>query len=156
MDSYEVLKEAVDRVGAKKVAAQLQVSTSLVYKWCEAPSEEIGDEKSGARNPLDRIDRLIEATGDTGALQWLCDRADGFFVANPKTDKVNLDADFIANTQRMISEFSELLQVVSASMADDGKVDAKEAKQIRREWQDLKSYAEAFVHACEEGAFDPR
>ena len=57
MESHEVLKKAMDNLGVKSVASKLNLSTSLVYKWCQ-PSESPND--SGAENPLDRLDRICQ------------------------------------------------------------------------------------------------
>lgn len=152
MQSYEVLKEAVDKVGAKHVAAEMGLSTSLVYKWCERPPEEEGD-ASGARNPLDRLAALMGCTQCGDLPSWICDQAGGFFVRNPEVAGDAIDQDFIMHTQRMIQDFSELLGVVSRSIVDDNKVDGEEAGDIRRKWQDLKQYVEEFVCACELGMF---
>ena len=155
MESHEVLRQAVERVGAKRVARDLHVSTSLVYKWCEARREEPDGSESGARNPLDRLAALMESTGP-GAhelIDWLCERAGGFFVANPAFDARLVDTEFISHTQRMIHDFSDLLRVVSESMANDGSIDEEEARRIRAEWQRLKGFGECFVSACETGLF---
>ena len=39
MKSYEIIRNAVDDLGVKAVAAGLKVSAALVYKWCEPPAE---------------------------------------------------------------------------------------------------------------------
>ena len=52
MKSHEVPRGVVEELGAKQVASDLGVSTSLVYKWCARPAS--GPTGSGARNPLDR------------------------------------------------------------------------------------------------------
>jgi len=77
-------------------------------------------------------------------------RARGFFVANPPERKGNPLA-VLAQTQRLVREFSDLLDVIAGSMAD-GKVDAAEARRIRSEWETLKRQAEGFVRACERKA----
>jgi hypothetical protein len=64
------------------------------------------------------------------------------------------DAEYIAHTQQMLQNFSDLLRVISESMTDDQAVDPKEAEQIRQQWERLKGYAETFVSACEAGLFD--
>lgn len=153
MESHEVMRKAVAQVGAKKVAAALKVSTSLVYKWSEAPPEE-GNDSSGTRNPLDRVAALLQCTGAPCLVDWLCAEANGYFVANPDAEAVQVDASCLEHTQKMIQDFSELLRVISQSVADDGRVDRKEAEIIRQEWHDLKRYAEGFVRACEAGCFD--
>ena len=154
MESYEVLRKAVEEVGAKGVAGDMKVSPSLVYKWCQPPTEEDGEEASGARNPLDRVQALLESTGDSDLIGWICQRAGGFFVRNPEASAGRIDAEYIGHTQRIIEDFSNLLRAVSDAIADDGQVDSKEAMRIRDEWRKLKQYGEAFVCACERGLFD--
>jgi len=156
MESFEVIRGAVSRVGAKKVAVGLHVSLSLVYKWCEDPGDGSDDEASGARNPLDRIRALAACTGDTAPIDWLCQQAGGTFVPNPSPRLADVGAEYISHTQQIIQNFSDLLGVVSASITDDGRVDAGEAVRIRAQWQELKQYGEAFVLACEQGLFDER
>ena len=56
-------------------------------------------------------------------------------------------------TQKILQEFSDLLDAVSSSVENDGDIDAKEAKRIRREWEDLKRITESFVVACERGVY---
>jgi len=147
MDSNEVLRQAIESIGAKKAAHELRVSSSLVYKWCE-------EDSSGARNPLDRIKALLECTGSRKPIEWLCRQAGGYFVADPQVELAGFDAEYIAHTQRMLENFSVLLRVISTSMTNDGKVDKDEAERIRQEWEELKGYAESFVAACEQGLFD--
>ena len=71
MRSYEVMREAADRIGVKALAAELRLSPALVYKWCQESSEKDPD-SSGARNPLDRVAEIARATGDTCVVAWLC------------------------------------------------------------------------------------
>jgi len=154
MDSYQVLKQAVEKVGAKRVAADMKLSASLVYKWCQPSTAHASAEVlSGARNPLDRVKALLVSTGDPGVVQWLCEQAGGFFVRDPDLNGARVDAEYIAHTQGLIEDFSNLLRVVSDAIADDGQVDARESRKIRTEWQRLKQYGEGFVCACERGLF---
>lgn len=153
MESYEIMNEVVDRVGAKQIAATLNVSTSLVYKWCEKPKNEEAEEASGARNPLDRVLTLIECTNNKDLLMWLCHKNNGFFVSNPKTGKTSIDSEYLSHTQRIIQDFSEMLNAMSESISNDSSIDAKEAKRIRKEWESLKQYSEEFVCGCEKGVF---
>jgi hypothetical protein len=154
MKSYEVLKDAVDKVGAKRVAGDVDVSTSLVYKWCEAAKKNPDDEKSGARNPLDRIVALMNSTGDKEIIAWMCEQAGGFFVENSEAQDGNSGIEYINRTHNLMQNFSELLQVMSDSIQNDGIIDSGEAKRIRREWQELKRHGESFVTACEKGVFN--
>ena len=65
------------RKSPKQVAADLDLSPSMIYKWAEPPNHVAG---SGIGNPLDRIEALIKSTGDYRLVQWICQRAGGFFI----------------------------------------------------------------------------
>ena len=56
-------------------------------------------------------------------------------------------------TRRIVREFSDLLDVLTESIENDGVIDLKEAESIRTEWEKLKSSAESFVSACEKGLY---
>jgi hypothetical protein len=149
MDSYEVLKQSVSDLGVKSVAADLGLSTSLIYKWCQ-PSD--SEEASGADNPLDRLAKVHELTGDTGPVRWLCQRADGYFVQNAPLQDIDA-IPLLHMTRRIVREFSDLLDVLTESIENDGKIDLMEAEKIRKEWEELKSSAESFVSSCEIGVY---
>ena len=134
MESHEVLRQALRKTSPKAVASDLGVSLSLVYKWAEKPS----DDGSGSRNPLDRLLQIIELSGDTGIIEWLC---------RQQIDHV------LPATQEIIGQFSGLLTQISLA-AHDHSVSPSEADEIRQCWDKLKSYAEAFVLACEAGDFE--
>ena len=149
MESHEVLREAVTGVGAKSVASDMALSKSLIYKWCEAKD---APGAGGADNPLDRIEKIYRLTEDPGPIQWLCEKADGFFVQNPGPGEDD-NLPLLAGTRKILQEFSELLEAVSTSVEDDNQIDTKEAGRIRREWEDLKRTAESFVISCERGDY---
>jgi hypothetical protein len=153
MKSSEVIQRAMEGVGVKKVAAAMNVSSSLVYKWCEGAGDGAADEASGALNPLDRVAALWDSTQAVDLIDWLCQRAGGTFVPNPFRD-MDVNAEYVERTQKIVKDFSELLAAVSQSMINDGRVDREEAEHIRRHWQMLKRHAESFVMACEQGLFD--
>ncbi len=150
MDSYEVLKKSVSDLGVKSVAADLGLSASLIYKWCQPSGT---DEASGADNPLDRLARVYELTQDAGPIQWLCQQAGGYYVQNVLQE--DLDAiPLLHMTRRIVREFSALLDVLTESIENDGEIDLREAEDIRLEWEKLKSSAESFVTSCERGIYD--
>ncbi len=154
MKSYEVIRQAVDEPGVKRVAAELRVSPALVYKWCEPPANEADPDQSGARNPLDRVRDMYLITRDIMLVRWLCNEAGGFFVPNPVADLHKTNEVLIFDrTRRLMREFSDLLDAVHESMADDSAVDPEEADEIRQKWEDLKATAEEFVIACEKGHY---
>ena len=149
MKSHEVLKQSVEDVGVKTIASDLGVSPSLLYKWCQ-PGDEPTD--SGVTNPLDRLAKIFEATGDEQIISWLCQKADGFYCPNPKTDN-NPTKELFAHTQKLVGEFSDLLQVVSESNRNDNEICEEDSIKIRKEWEELKGVGESFVRACEQGHF---
>ena len=152
MKSCEILKTAADTIGVKALAAKLNLSPALVYKWCQDSSKEDPD-SSGARNPLDRLAEIVQATGDEKVVNWLCHEAGGFFVHNPRAHDGDNETELLRRTQALVKEFSELLSTVTSSIEDDGQIEDKEADLIRRKWETLKTTAESFVVACETGCY---
>ena len=155
MKSHEVLKQAIEAVGTKQVAGDLKVSSSLVYKWCAEPVVDGERDPSGARNPLDRILELCGSTGDRRAVEWLCEQVGGYFVETPDVTLTEIPTECIRHTQSLLAEFSNLLQVISESIANEDRIDEAESRKIRQQWAQLQSQGEAFVRACESGLFDP-
>ncbi len=147
MQSHELLKEVLKKTSAKQIAAEMGLSLSLIYKWAEPPSDDSG---SGANNPLDRIDQLLRISADRRIAQWVCERAGGFFIANPpgKGQTYSL----IPATNDIVQEFADMLQVIAMAAADQ-QITKEEAKSIRQRWEELKSVTEGFVHASETGDF---
>ncbi len=148
MQSHELLRGVLQSTSAKQVAADLGLSLSMIYKWAEPPDEQAG---SGAANPLDRIEALIRCTRDERIVQWLAQRAGGFFIRNPKCTHPHPDY-LIPATNQIIQEFADLLAVIAAAAADN-QISSAEAKSIRARWEELKSVTELFVRCCEEGNF---
>jgi hypothetical protein len=179
MQSHELLREVFQKCSAKQVAADLGLSLSMIYKWAEPPLPGYGassaDEGgpvapnparagaggpvapkrseggSGTVNPLDRIEQLLRSTGDQRLVQWICQRAGGFFILNPKTNKPH-PSYLIPATNEIVQEFADLLAVI-ASAAADNQITQKEAASIRARWEELKTVTEGFVACCEEGNF---
>ena len=150
MHSHELLREVLQSTSAKQVAADLNLSLSMIYKWAEPPDEAAG---SGAANPLDRIEALLRSTNDPRIVHWLCQKGGGFFIKNPRTH--NPHPDFlIPATNEIIQEFADLLAVI-ANAAGDNQISDSEAKTIRARWEELKTVTECFVHCCENGNFRP-
>ena len=154
MKSYEVIQHAVEEPGVKAVAAALKVSPALVYKWCEPPAETGDPDQSGAKNPLDRVREMYLLTKDVNLIRFLCHEAGGFFVSDPLPDLRQPREQSIFDEMRaMMREFSELLEVVGQSVANDHSIDLGEAAQIREKWEDLKACTERFVVGCEGGHY---
>ena len=149
MQSYEILREVCQVCPPKQLASDLGLSISMIYKWAEPPDEAHG---SGSTNPLDRIDLLMQCTRDPRIVQWICERAGGFFIQNPKIRAPHPEF-LIPATNQIVQEFADLLAVI-ATAASDNSISLKEAKSIRARWEELKCVTEGFVACCEEGNFD--
>ena len=149
MESHEVLRHVFEQASPKQIAAELGLSLSLVYKWAE-PNQESG---SGAANPLDRMAALMAATKDPNIIQWLCERAGGFYIKNPDCNWKHATA-LVPATNSILQEFADLLAVI-ANAASDNQISKAEAQNIRGRWEELKSVTECFVHCCEDGNFSP-
>jgi hypothetical protein len=147
MQSHELLREIFQKGSAKQVAADLGLSLSMIYKWAE-PDDGTG---SGTVNPLDRVEALLHCTNDHRLIQWICQRAGGFFVLNPKTNKPH-PSFLIPATNEIVQEFADLLAVI-ATAASDNQITTREATVIRDRWEELKCVTECFVACCEEGNF---
>jgi hypothetical protein len=147
MQSHELLRDIFETHSPKQVAAALGLSASMLYKWAEPGDQAAG---SGVNNPLDRIEALFQATGDQRLVQWVCERAGGFFIHNPKNAP---HPDYlIPATNQIVQEFADLLAVIATAAADN-EITPGETKQIRARWEELKIATEGFVACCEEGNF---
>ena len=151
MESHDVLHDAFEKVSPKQVAAELGVSLSLVYKWAQPPSGDVGETGSGSRNPLDRVVELIRLSQDTAIIEWLSRKSGGYFVRNPHSD-CRAGFEVVPATHELVQQFADLLSEISQA-ALDNKITLKEAQKIRQCWDELKSHAEGFVPCCEEGDF---
>jgi transcriptional regulator with XRE-family HTH domain len=148
MQSHELLRELFQKYSPKQVAADMGLSVSMIYKWAEPIDKETG---SGTANPLDRIEALLRSTGDRRLVQWICERAGGFFILNPKKNKPH-PSYLVPATNEIVQEFADLLAVIATAAADNS-ISEKEARQIRARWEELKCVTEEFVSCCECGNF---
>jgi hypothetical protein len=147
MESHEVMKEVLKKTSAKQIAAEMQLSLSLIYKWAELPEEGSG---SGTGSPLDRVGQLIRITKDARIAQWVCEQADGFYIRNPTS--LPTGQPLIPLTNGIVQEFADMLATIAISSADS-VITKEEAKKIRARGEELKTVTEGFVQAAEHGNF---
>ena len=158
-EAHTVMQEALLRVGEasapdggknaqvaahKKVAAAVGVSASMLYKWRE-PAER----GSGHTNPLERVAKLIAATGDERIVDWLAQQAGGHFV---RDEAATASPVLARDANALVKEFSVIItEVVSA--AEDNRITPDESQVLRTKWNALHKRTEAFVRACEKGSY---
>lgn len=149
MHSHEVMREVLKKTSAKQIAADMNLSLSLIYKWAEPPEDE---SVGGTSSPLDRVGQLLRVTQDSRIAQWVCEQADGFYIRNPH----NLPTShaLIPATNDIVQEFADMLATI-ARASSDNVISREEARTIRRRWEELKSVTEAFVKAAETGSYGP-
>lgn len=149
MKSHRLLKQIFKTKSVQRIADRMHLSPSTIYKWAESPDT---GSASGIPNPLDRALDLHFATNDPRIIRWLCEQAGGFFVVNvdnvPAEDPVRL----APATSKVVKQFADLLSTV-ADAASDSKINLKEARHIRTQWETLKRVAEGYVKFCEDGNF---
>jgi len=146
MESHELLRDVFQKISPKQAAAELGLSLSMVYKWAEPP-----DQRSGAANPLDRVAVLMQCSDDSLIAQWICQKAGGFFVKNPRRG-TDHPLHLVPAMNTVVQEFADLLSAMAAA-AHDSQITAAEAKSVRARWEELKSVTEEFVRGCEGGNF---
>ncbi len=147
MESHELLRELLQRHGAKEIAGKLDLSVQRVYQWAE-PAAPAG---SGTANPLDRVSDLLKATDDPRIAEWVCERAGGFYMPNPQLDR-NKSVALTTASNVLIQEFAAMITLI-ADASVDGKISADETEDIRARWEKIKSVTEFFVKCCEQGKF---
>ena len=150
MDAHEVMKDVLKRTSAKRIAAELGLSLSLIYKWAEPPETASG---SGTGSPLERVGELIRITGDARLAQWVCEQARGFYICNPQ--HLPPGRPLIPVTNDIVQEFADMLATIAIS-SSDSVITPDEAKKIRARWEELKSVTEGFVQAAESGNYGRR
>lgn len=148
MKSHELFRELLQDCNAKQLAGQMGLSTSIIYKWAQ-PAKEGG---SGAANPLDRVEQLMDFTEARPIAQWVCEQAGGFYVKNPQPRGATPHS-VVAATNKIVQEFAEMLSLVAAA-ALDNSIAEQEAGEIRERWESVKSATEEYVTSCELGNFN--
>ena len=102
MKSHEILKRCMGSVGVKSISADMNLSASLLYKWCHPKDH---PDSPGADNPLDRLQRIVELTGDHGPVKWLCEQNNDYFIENSALESQS-DIPLINVTRGILKEFS--------------------------------------------------
>jgi len=125
MESHELLRDVFQKISPKQAAAELGLSLSMVYKWAEPPNQ-----RSGAANPLDRVAVLMQCSEDSQIAQWVCQKAGGFFVKNPRRGTEH-PLHLVPAMNTVVQEFADLLSIMAAA-SHDSHITTTEARSIRR------------------------
>lgn len=146
MKSFEAIQAAI-KGRTVEFARKLGLSTSLINKWQE-PCTDYTD--SGALNPLDRIETIIEESQRQG-------NPDALAPVHYLAEKFNLAIIPIPQNNRCLSEISKALLKVIKEFGDltkeasltlqDGKITPSEVKAIDREAWELIRQITAFNEA---------
>lgn len=146
MKSYEALQLAI-KGKTIEFARKLGLSTILVNKWQE-PHTDFTD--SGAYNPLDRIEVIIEEAlrqKNPDALAPIWYLAERFNLVIIPLPKINEDISEISDELlKTIKEFGDLAKEASAAL-QDGRIDRIEAKKIDKEAWELIRQVACFIEA---------
>jgi hypothetical protein len=150
MKSYEALHEAISG-DTIEFAKRLKTSTSLITKWQE-PTTDWSD--SGAFNPLDRIEAVIEMAIHKGRshdqayapIYYLAERFGLIAIPIPHARDLK---DLSDELMEAIKEFGHLATVSAEAMAD-GIISRDEAKRIEKEGSDLMRHVAAFMQKANE------
>jgi hypothetical protein len=151
MRSHEAIAAAINR-NTPDHAKALHLSTSLVNKWQE-PNADFSD--SGAHNPLDRIETIIETSLKMGnpvdvALSPVFFLAGRFnFVPLILPPVSPCLADISRQLNHLIKDFGSLIEA-SADALEDGRITPDERRSLDKHSQHLLSALGVFMNQVTE------
>jgi len=114
---------------------ELGISKSSVQKWQQPPQ----DGQAGTANPFDHIEQLTKATGRLDLIRWLCELCGGELRSARSAHPAANDKLW----PRICWELIELEYAASRALLDQDVTPA-EAKNLRREWDDVRSWMSVF------------
>lgn len=146
MKSYEALHAAINGKTVEH-SKKLGLATVTVNKWQE-PHTDYTD--SGAYNPLDRVDTIIETSLSFknppekvfAPIFYLAEKFNLIVINTPTTFRSN--AECIRELSLIIKEFGELVTVASKRL-EDGNISKADFKAIDKEGHDLIRQVVSFL-----------
>jgi hypothetical protein len=152
MKSYEAIQAAV-KGRTVDHAKKLGLSTSLLNKWQE-PATDFAD--SGAYNPLDRIETIVETAlalgnreGAFDPIHYLARRFNGIFLPLPLSPGgINEVTQELLKT---VEKFGHLSREASRAL-EDGRITPRECDLIEKEAWNLVQQTVLFVQKAKEVA----
>lgn len=150
MESYQAMRMVI---GADTVlmAKRLGRSTSLLHKWSEPHTD---FEQSGAMNPLDRLEILIETAQANGRADdealapahWLAQRFDCLLL--PPLPRHHDDQVYTRWLCKAVKESGEAFSAAAEALAD-GKLTAYERRAVSKELHHAMASLAAFTRLVE-------
>jgi hypothetical protein len=147
MKSHEAMQRSI---AGKTVehAKKLHLSTPMINKWQE-PSIDFND--SGAFNPLDRIETIIETSLSLGVsneeatapIQYLAERFGKIVINLPEI--ISKTEDLPHELLKTISEFGDLSRESATTMKAGGVIKPQAAKRIEKEAWELIRQVSVFL-----------
>jgi hypothetical protein len=143
MRSFEAINKAISG-NTVEVAKKLHLSSSLIRKWQE-PTADYDD--SGAYNPLDRIEEIIDTAIKCGVseadalapIRYLAEKYNLILIPISKT--AEKPSELQKELLKTIKEFGELAQAASGALLD-GKITSTESRRIEKEaWELIRQVA---------------
>lgn len=152
MESFEALRRAVAG-DAVPMAKRLGTSSSLVHKWCEPHADY---SESGTRNPLDRLEIIIETALRSGRaprdayapIFFLADSFGGLFL--PPVPRTIETSDYSKQLCRSIKEAGEAFSAMAKALEDD-RLSQNERRAILREIYEAIAELSALAGMVEAG-----
>ena len=138
--SWRILKSVFGRKTSgecysKRIATALGMSPSSVQKWQQIP--QFG--KAGTANPLDHVVALTRATESLSLVEWLCTKQGGT-LCSASVEDLPTDSPW----PQIYWEIIELEYTASRALIDRD-VDSTEAKNLRKEWNDVRAWVGGFL-----------
>jgi hypothetical protein len=129
------------------------MSSSIVHKWCEPHSD---FSESGTRNPLDRLEIVVETALKAGRsprdayapIFFLADSVGGLFL--PPVPRTIETSDYSKQLCRSIKEAGEAFSALAAALEDD-KLSPNERRRILREIYEAIAELSALAGLVEAG-----
>jgi hypothetical protein len=155
--SYEAIDMCIGKF-SKEQAKALHLSLSLVHKWQE-PSTDFED--SGAFNPLDRIETIMDKALELGVdlsdamspLYYLAERFN--HIAIPINKEPAGAETVVRELMAMIAEFGSLVRDTSSAMAD-GVITPAEFRRLKGEGWSLIRQIATFLQSAEQATLSSK
>ena len=126
------LKQALDCLAHHSDRTVAQMAEAIGHTTAGTLGKQLSQYDDDNYPPMRLVVPLTLASGNDAVVRYFAEAVGGRFVRE-SADGAPVDGAGIA---RMLREFSELLEAVSAAMAD-GRVTDDEVARVDREWDDL-------------------